>query len=198
MEYRGNRDINKIKTTVTLKLGTKNRLLDIAKKGESFDDVINRLIGSNEMNESIIAEYELIMNENSLAIGNKISVDPINRGVNSIRYGEGIIVKFSYNKPGDIIDNDYCLEAVIEDVYSNDMNMEELLSDKEDRIMIYFRMIEKIINIHFDPSYSIPGNKNLLDTHYWRKVWNRVNLNDHSFDHDINRFITGTMEEFNE
>ncbi|MCK5772911.1 MAG: hypothetical protein KAH57_03915 [Thermoplasmata archaeon] len=150
------------------------------------------------MNESIIAEYELIMNENSLAIGNKISVDPINRGVNSIRYGEGIIVKFSYNKPGDIIDNDYCLEAVIEDVYSNDMNMEELLSDKEDRIMIYFRMIEKIINIHFDPSYSIPGNKNLLDTHYWRKVWNRVNLNDHSFDHDINRFITGTMEEFNE
>lgn len=198
MEYRGNRDINKIKTTVTLKLGTKNRLLDIAKKGESFDDVINRLIGSNEMNERIIVEYELIMNENSLAIGNKISVDPINRGVNSIRYGEGIIVKFSYNKPGDIIDNDYCLEAVIEDVYSNDMKMEELLSVKEDRIMIYFRMIEKIINIHFDPSYSIPGNKNLLDAHYWRKVWNRVNLNDHSFDHDINRFITGTMEEFNE
>ena len=78
------------------------------------------------------------------------------------------------------------------------MEMEELLLVEENKVMAYFRMIEKVINTHFDPSYSIPRNKNLLDAHYWRKVWNRVHLNDHSFDHDINRFIAGIVEEFHE
>ncbi len=37
-------NVNKIKTTLTLKLGTKHKLSAIANKNESFDDIINRLI----------------------------------------------------------------------------------------------------------------------------------------------------------
>jgi len=194
-------DVNKIKTTLTLKLGTKHKLSDIANKGESFDDVINRLIRSNEILEQRINEYKNALGKKGLMKLNKLESNILNRGINSVRLSDNSVIRFSYNKPNDIIDDEYSMDIQLDEVFSNNkyqLTLEDILENKQLRSEIYFRIIEKIINIHFDSSYSIPKNKNIVDPVYWKKVWKRINLSEHSFTYDILKFINELMENINE
>ncbi len=189
------RDINKVKTSLTVKLGTRNRLMDIARKGESFDDVINRLISTNEINYRRVAEFESILKENDLIADNRIEITEISRGIGSISLGQNEAIRFSYNKPDEIVDNNYQMDVIIEDLIPRRDMLDEYLSDIQRKKEVYFTILERIINLHFDRSFSLPMNKNLLDPYFWKKVWKRIGLSDHSLDHDVIKFIEGIMEE---
>lgn len=189
------KDINKIKTSITLKMGTKNRLVEMSGKGESFDDVINRLIRTNENYEVKIGQLEELIKKNNLEPKIKLEISEYSRGINSIRIGENEALKFSYNKPDENIDTNYRMDIIIEELMPDNTKIDDLLSSMKYRLEIYFRIIEKVINLHFDRSFSLPMNKNLLNTLYWRKIWQRIGLSSHSLDHDVMKFINEIIEE---
>ena len=193
------RDFNRVKTSITVRLGTKNRLSDIAKKGESFDDVINRLISSGDSLKEKLREYENILDGEHLLRTNKLESVTWEMGLDSIRLSDGSIIKFTYNKPGvEKWDEGYSMDIHLDKVLSgkeSHFTIEDVNRDADLLIDVYFRGIEKVVNIHFDPSFAIPKNKNILDPTYWKKVWDRIGLSDHSFDKDILRFIANMLEE---
>lgn len=194
-------DVNKIKTTLTLKLGTKHKLSNIANKNESFDDVINRLIRSNEILEQKINEYKSIIGKKDLEKLNRLESTIINRGINSIKLSDNSVIRFTYNKPNNVLDKDYSMDVQIDEIFSDNkylITLKDIFENKRLKSEVYFRIIEKIINIHFDSSYSIPKKKNIVDPFYWKKVWKRINLSEHSFTYDIKKFITELMEDINE
>jgi len=192
MSAQGSSEINKIKTTLTVKMGTKNRLSNMANKNESFDDVINRLIRTVQVYEQMIEEYRSVLKQHNLDHSNKLEYSKMNRGYNSVKC-ENEIIKFSYNKPSGILDSEYSMEIVIDESFMNKGAVENLLRNQNMKIQMYFLIIEKIINIHFDNSYSLPQNKNLLNTQYWKGVWERIQLPYHSYNRDIIKFISGIV-----
>ena len=194
-------DINKVKTTITLKLGTKNKLLNIANKGESFDDVINRIIRTNEMLENKNDKYQQIIGENNITNINRIESYHYNKGISSIKLTDDSVIRFSYNKPIDLFEEDYTMDIHVDEIFSNNkyqLNMNDITKDKQLYVNIYFRIIEKIINLHFDSSFSLSRRKRKMDPMFWKKTWKRIGLSDHSFNYDIMKFINRTMEEMNE
>jgi hypothetical protein len=65
------------------------------------------------------------------------------------------------------------------------LSLEDLDLNKKDRSRLYFRMIEYVINEHFDKAFSLPMNKNLIDPKYWKRISKRVGLPDSSYLNDI-------------
>ena len=66
------KSIEKINTTITIKKGTKYQLDDIAKKGESYDDVIAKLLHESEILKAKNKSYEKRLKElNALNITKK-------------------------------------------------------------------------------------------------------------------------------
>ena len=167
--------INKSKTTITVRLGTKHQLQEIANKNESYDDVISRLISSNKRLENELENCKSILKSNKMDNYNIIESFELKRGVDSIKLSNGDQIRFTYNKPaGWPYDESYQMDIDIEKVFSDRKSaLSKLKKDPEQWILIHFWMVGRIINKHFDSAFEIPLNKNLIDTEYWRKVWDR-------------------------
>ena len=84
--------IDKITTSIGLKMGTKHRLSELAKKGESYDDVIVRLIGKTERlhreNETLRERLQSL----DASDVNVIELAELERGVDSITLSDGTII----------------------------------------------------------------------------------------------------------
>jgi len=189
----GNR-IDKIKTTISIKLGTKHRLLEIAKKGESFDDVISRIIHTSHNLRRIVDIDREIMERNNYKKPNVMELYEYDRGIDAIKLSDDRVIRFIYNKPLKNHNNEhYSMDVEIDEVFNNNEYHydKEMIFDDPD---IYFYIVEKIINIHFDPSFQINENKLLIDPEYWRNVWDRIGLSAHSFDKDILMMLNSMME----
>jgi hypothetical protein len=191
-----NRDTNYIKTSLTLKLGTKDRLQNLAHKGESFDDVINRLIRTNEIMEERIKEYEALLEKENLLRTNRLEISRSERGIGSVRLSDGSVVQFSYNKPTNVLDDEYSMDISIDEMIGNkgpQFSVEDLKKDVKKHSQIYFRCVEQVIVRQFDRSFAIPLNKNVIDPSYWQKVWDRVGLSGRSYMSDILKYLDEFM-----
>ena len=180
--------ISKSKTTITVRLGTKYNLQEIANKGESFDDVISRLISTKEKLENDLTNCKSILDSHNLKEYNIIESYEIERGIDSIKLSNGNQVRFTYNKPvGWPYDESYQMDITIEKIFSKDKRnaLKEIKKDPEQKISIHLWMVGRIINKHFDSAYEIPLNKRIIDPMYWRKVWQRNKLPESSYLHDI-------------
>ena len=195
---RGN--INKSKTTITVRLGTKHQLQEIANKNESYDDVISRLISSNKRLENELENCKSILKSNKMDNYNIIESFELKRGVDSIKLSNGDQIRFTYNKPaGWPYDESYQMDIDIEKVFSDRKSaLSKLKKDPEQWILIHFWMVGRIINKHFDSAFEIPLNKNLIDTEYWRKVWDRNKLPESSYLHDIIKEIERYEDSLND
>lgn len=192
-------NINKSKTTITVRLGTKHQLQEVANKNESFDDVISRLISSNRRLEKELENCRSILKSNNLDNYNIIESFESERGIDSIKLSNGDQIRFTYNKPaGWPYDESYQMDIDIEKVFSDRKNaLNQLKKDPEQWILIHFWMVGRIINRHFDNAFEIPMNKNLIDTEYWRKVWDRNKLPESSYLHDIIKEIERYEDSLN-
>ena len=143
-------------------------------------------------------EFKEMIDKNDLMDLNELEVVKLERGIGSIRLTDDSVVRFSYNKQDDLAQNNYSISIHIDEIFSNNeyqLELKDVLKDPDLYIQIYFNAIERVINLQFDPSFSIPRNKNILDPVYWRTIWNRIGLSVHSFDNDILKFISRLMEE---
>lgn len=192
--------ISKSKTTITVRLGTKYRLQEVAHKGESFDDIISRLISTNERLENELADCKSILRSHDLDSFNIIETYAVERGIDSIKLSNGDQIRFTYNKPvGWPYDESYLMEINIEKVFSDRKNtLAKIKKDPEQFILIHLWIVGRIINKHFDNAYEIPMNKNIIDSVYWRKVWNRNKLPESSYLHDIIKEIELYEESLND
>ncbi len=196
---RGN--INKSRTTISVRLGTKHKLLEVADKGESFDDIISRLISTNEKLENDLMNCKNILDAHKISETNIIESYKLERSIDSIIISGGDQIRFSYNKPiGWPYNESYQMDIIIEKVIgqSNRDILNKIKNDPEQRILVHLWMVGRIINKHFDSAYEIPLNKMLIDPIYWRQVWQRNKLPESSYLHDILKEINLYEESLND
>ena len=189
----GNR-IDKIKTTISIRLGTKHRLLEIARKGESYDDVISRIVHANENLRLIVENDREMMKRSNFDNPNVMDIYQYDIGIGAIKLSDNSVIRFTYNKPlKNHYYEHYSMDVEITEVFHNNEfhNNKDIIFEDPD---IYFYILEKIINLHFDPSFQVNENKQLIDPEYWRKVWDRIGLAAHSFDNDILKMLNKIME----
>lgn len=195
--------IDRIKTTITVKLGTRHRLQELARKSESYDDVISRLIVSHERHEDEIRYYRNLLAhyDKDFDKRNIIETRRLDRGIDAITLSNGAVVQFSYNKPESPVDEFYQMDIQFDKVISKKkgkMLVRELMKDPRQRTMINLWMVARVINRHFDSAYEVPSNRMVIDPVYWRKVKERIGLPESSYKHDIIKLIKEYEEGLNE
>ena len=185
--------IGKITTSIGLKLATKHRLSDLARKGESYDDVIVRLIGKVERlegeNETLRKRLESMGAEET----NLIEISQMERGLDNINLSDGTMISFGYNKPlAAFPNNTYIMDIEIDRIvrYGKNLLSEDVFITPSDEAMARFWMITRVINLHMDPAFRIPAKTMVIDPVYWKRVWERVGLPWSSFNHDILSIIS--------
>jgi hypothetical protein len=175
----------KAMTSIRVKLSTRNMVRELSLPGESMDDTIVRIVNENASRSKEIEKLETLLDHYNIKERNIITFGSQERAKDMIQT-DGFVIEFSYNIPKEE-DNEYRMDIVIERAVKNDHVVEfnELGLEKKANVMIYFKMIERIINEHFDRGFSLPLNRNLMDPEYWKKIWKRVNLSDSSYLNDI-------------
>lgn len=180
--------LNKIKTTITVKMGTKHRLLELARKGESYDDVISRLIHSYDKYENEMIYYRNLLSHYNIEERNIIEVSKLDRGIDAITLSNGAVIQFSYNKPISLPNDLYQMDIQIDKVISGKKikkMVEEMMKDPYQKIMVHLWMVGRVINRHFDIAFELPSRKMIIDPIYWKKVKDRIGLPESSYKHDI-------------
>ncbi len=180
--------IDRVTTTLAVKLGTKHRLQDIAKKGESYDDVISGLIMSNAKQASEISRYQALLQEHDVKEPNILEVSQIEKGVGGITLSNGAVIQFSYNLPSLPITDSYEMDIEITKFIATkaqEKEVEAMLEDSDQNLMLHLWMVGRIITMHFDPAFELPSRKRIIDPVYWKKVRGRIGLSDGSYRYDI-------------
>ncbi len=183
------RDIDKVRTSIGVRMATKYLILDHSLPGESLEDTIVRLVKTHDRLNREKEELVDLINRNDIIEPNVISASSIERGVDSIEFNGGMIVHYSYNIPSKeaLINDEYRMEVQIEKVFQDGLKGTiDIGSVSEKELMnIHFHMVEKIINEHFDKAFKIQDNLNLFDYRYWKRVFFRVGLPESSYLTDV-------------
>ena len=194
LKVRPNNSVNKIRTTIGVRLATKNLILKHSRPGESFDDTIARIIKSYDRQQDVTERLEAILAANNIKEPNLIQESVIEERINDVittQKGENLF--FNYNRP--ILEfpqiEFYEMDIVITEPQKNRkyVELEELEFRDDDWIWIRFKMIERIINTFFDPGFEIHDKNRVLDPNYWKNVCSRVGLPNSSLERDILTWI---------
>lgn len=185
---------DKVRTSIGLRMATKYLILDHSIPGESLEDTIVRLIHSHDRLKQENEELLELIERKGINQANLLSIDKMERILDSIKIDEDLVIHYSYNIPsrdGTKLD-DYQMNIQLEKVFTNGkkVSFEELDLSEEEMIDIHFRIVEKVINEHFDKAYKIPDNLNLLDYRYWKRIFFRVGLPESSYLSDVISAIT--------
>lgn len=185
---------DKVRTSIGLRMATKYLILDHSIPGESLEDTIVRLIHSHDRLKQENEELLELIERKGINKANLLSIDKMERILDSIKIDEDLVIHYSYNIPsrdGTKLD-DYQMNIQLEKVFTNGkkVSFEKLDLSEEEMIDIHFRIVEKVINEHFDKAYKIPDNLNLLDYRYWKRIFFRVGLPESSYLSDVISAIT--------
>jgi hypothetical protein len=194
MKYIGSsRSVDKVRTTIGVKMATKYLILDHSKPGESLEDTIVRTI---IMNDQLVAENkrmnDLLIEHN--VMGSNLLVQYIfKRRKESIEPYEGSMIHFSYAQPPEdpILMKEYEMDIMVERTIENgkEISFDELDLEISDRIKLHFMMVEKVINLHFDKGFKMHKKAFLIDPNYWKRTYGRVGLPESSYLKDILSYI---------
>lgn len=194
INFKPNNSINKLRTSIGVRLWTKNRLLDHSKPGESLDDTIARVLNTYDRQAEIIERLESIISTNNIKEPNYIGLQKDIRINDVVTTESGLNIYFSYKKPilefPDI--EHYHMDVVLSkaDQKGKKKKFEDLGFSIDDWMLVRFKIIEKIINTHFDPSFQLPEKTSVFNLLYWSKVCSRVGLPNNSFERDILTIIS--------
>lgn len=186
--------IDKITTSVQIRMGTKHRLLDISRKGESYDDVISRLINTILKQEREIERLRKTLEELDALTMNRMEVFKIERGIGAVSLADGSQLVFSYNKPpeNEFLDS-YVLDIIIDKVTKGrkELEIDDVVETEYDAAMLQLGIIARIINIHFDPAFILPSRAMIIDPVFWKNACDRTGLPMSVYNSDILRIISG-------
>jgi hypothetical protein len=186
-----NRPIDKVRTTIGVRLATKYLIQERSLPSESIEDTIVRLIKSNDACVKEIKELRDLLEKYNINEPNMISFVNQER-ISGIIEDNGKMVNFSYIKP-DKDNNEYTMDIIIERVKKDEkwISWDETNSNANEIEHIYFKIFEFVINEYYDRAFGLPVRKNLLDPKYWKKITKRVGLQESSYMNDILKIIKG-------
>jgi len=182
-----NKSVSKVMTTVTVRNGTRHDLMSLAKKGESFDDVISRLVHTlrrlESENEALKARLKSL---NALDV-NRIELGNIERTSDVLRFSDGMNIVFDYNLPIIPTEEGYVMDIEVENVLSGNkkLKFDTVAGNGKKKAMLKLQMVAKVINRHFDPAFEMPSRNLVIDPVYWKKIYERVGLPMSSYTGDI-------------
>jgi hypothetical protein len=176
----------KARTSIRVRLSTRNMIQDRSLPGESMDDSLVRILNENEIRSKEVERLRNLLDVHKIKEPNLISNYTQTRNTDLIQPTDGILIEFSYNAPTKD-DPDYRMDITIERIVKDDriISFDELDLNNKERIDVYFSVIERIINENFDRGFALPRNRNLMDPKYWKRVWKRVGLTDISYINDV-------------
>ena len=167
-------EFDKIKTTITISLYTKNKLREL-KGNMSYEDFINHLIRSKEKN----------------SIGNKnyIELQTLKRGKVTYSIDEYKIL-FSYNEHNQSDHFQFDIDIELVRKQGKKISFEQLLdqlntADSSNKIefTIYFKLLEYVIQKEIEPIYTHKGR---FEDHYlWDVEFKKLGLPKTSFEEDV-------------
>jgi hypothetical protein len=175
-------ELDKIKSTITISLGTKNRLRDL-KGSESYEDFINHLI---RLRNDLAHGKEISLSKNRIELSKTkrkkaiysfntfkvvFTYNTYNNSSNFIF--DPAIEKISYK--GKEISKDYVLDGLSAELTNK--------TRSENECMIYFKLLEKAIQEEIDPMFKHKGR--IEDYYLWKKEINNLNLPKSVYEEDI-------------
>lgn len=190
--------IEKIDTTITVKMGTKHRLADLASKGESYDDVIARLLMEVDRLGAENEQYRSRLDELDALDINVVELSKEKRREDALQLNDELTVVFSYISPPRPVGDEYRMDIQVPRYIRKGKTLKELDTDPASAAQIALALITKIINIHFDPAFTLSRKANIFDPRYWKKVCRRVGLPMSSYMSDIFPVISNYEREFSE
>ena len=192
--------VSHVPTTITLKLGTKQRLDELGGKNDTYEDIIIRLINENRNLRSEVDELLSLLEKLDVKNRNLLEISTVNRHYNALPFTEGVHIRFSYDIPGV---NRYQVRSFnirIEEVIRRDSilkNIEELTDDSRSIALIHFWLVFKIIRDEFDPMIEAPKRKNIIDPVFWANIWKKIGLSVESYNTDVLAIINDYQEMLN-
>ncbi len=171
-----NSELDKIKSTITISLGTKNRLRKL-KGNQSYEEFINYLIR--------------VRNQITHKSDNVIEVQKFQRK-KGIYSNKQFKILFSYNKH--YPSNNYVFDISIDKVrkegkivsfdnYLNQLSKETGRSPREIEYLTYFELLQIAIRNEIEPLFNHKGR---VEDHFsWEKEFKILNLPNKSFEMDI-------------
>lgn len=173
-------ELDKVKSTITISLGTKNRLRKL-KGSNSYEQFINHLMRSYGEKSSIISSAK-----------NVLEVQTFKRKTGI--YGENYFgISFSYNEymNSDSFFFDIELKVVrkkgvkcsIHDYFAAKSKRPVFVHDVADEYKLYFKLLEEAIQQEIEPLFKHNGT--FVDYFKWREEFKMLNLSMKSFDEDV-------------
>ena len=185
--------VDKVRTTIGVKLATKHLILNRSLPGENLEDTILRLIHERDGIEEEFSVLKKTLEKRGIKEPNLLITAELSRGNEGIELDDGTLINFTYNIPIGVSPNliRYQMDIVVEDVIKQGKKytFDELPLSEKDRILLYFSIVEKVINLHFDSGFKLSEKKFLIDQRYWKKIFSRVGLPDSSYFNDMIKII---------
>ncbi|MGM5484460.1 MAG: DUF7557 family protein [Nanobdellota archaeon] len=210
---------DKWSSTIRLSLNMKNRLKQMTRRGESYEDVIERLIRNEEKKERQLKRLKELVKQNEDLI--KYSTEIKKRERKIFTTNSGVKIRFSYNKPDTLDEDSYDIrfegfyykgkEITEEEAYkilAMDYVFRLLqkghLSKKEaNNIISQERNLKGTINqirirylVYFKIFFDLisdgqkANERNFFDINFWKLIAERYDLSDESFRRDIKDQLT--------
>jgi hypothetical protein len=170
-----NTELDKVKSTITISLGTKNRLREL-KGNKSYEDFINYLLRTRN---------ELMHNNNTIEIQKFKRIKGIYKFSN-------YSILFSYNKPNN--SPHFIFDISIETIryrgnkikHKHFLKKTLKISDKDEIQLesdLYFRLLTISINDSIDHLFKHKGRNE--DHYLWKQEFETLNLPKSSFENDV-------------
>ena len=200
MKYPRKYMIEKRKTTITVKLRTKYRLDEYKESSESYDDTIIRLLSELERLRREREQQKMFIRDNFGEIPNRIEFQEFRRSKRALNLMD-MTVFYTYNKPPEIPPPEgYMFGIEMEEIrdtgttkgYSFDKLHPKEVMD------IYLLIISDLIRRYLDKTYYPPLRVNIIDRHYWERIFNKYGLPWTSYQEDIVERIDQFENEMNE
>lgn len=170
-------ELDNIKSTITISLGTKNRLRKL-KGSQSYEDYINFLIR--------------IRNQSKNNLDNTIELQNFQRRKGMLNWDDGFAIMFSYNSYNNSQNFvfDISINIIRQDGKKiNILNLIEELSIKngwsllETEYRLYFNLLQEAIKQGIDSMFHHKGR--IEDYYQWNEEFKMLNLSKKSFDEDV-------------
>lgn len=163
---------------VALKADTKKELDKIGSKRDSYDDVIRKLIHIYYQQ----ASKQLDEDRNRILLIKKLKRKESTISVN------GVKVKYTHNIPSNEGLTNYTFDIECPKLFKKE---NKLILIKQTnlaigKILIYTKIIEKIIQTHIDPLFRLEkNNRNRLNLTWWDRKLKNLGLSHDTFKRDI-------------
>ena len=161
-------------TTIGVKRDTKKLLDSVGIRGDSYDDIIRRLIREHGRYLALIKESPPF---------NKVRISSVNTK-ESVLLLDGEKLHYVFNVPATSSNEDYRMDIFITKTVlasGEAFGPDQKRADSLHRAKSYLRIVEQILQHYFDPLFRI-DEKRVWDLSWWERKFNNLGLTSYGTD----------------